>query len=143
MNLQTFNLFLIVLSILLISSITVDARFHKYINKHINKYDNKHTTAPTKPKCSTSTPTPECCQSRGGPGWNGLALLGSYEPVNITNAVDCCIYCTKDSSCHSWMFSSEALCAVGTSDVTCSSSIITPSSDIESGIAHCSSVSQC
>ncbi|CAG8522558.1 4535_t:CDS:2 [Dentiscutata heterogama] len=69
MNLQIFNIFLIILSILLALTITVNARFNRPIKKHANK----HNIVPTKTKCTT--PTPTCCQARNSPGWNNKAFL--------------------------------------------------------------------
>ncbi|CAG8523956.1 33543_t:CDS:1 [Racocetra persica] len=149
MNLQTFNLFLIV-SILLALTIIVDARFNKHINKHknINKPINNHDAiTPTKTKCSTPTPTPTCCQSRYSPGWSDeIIQLVVYNNNNIPGtAQDCCNFCTTNSNCLAWWYISNS-CFTASTDQnnSCSNSRVNASaSNFEGGIDRCSDSIQC
>ncbi|CAG8615522.1 20500_t:CDS:2 [Cetraspora pellucida] len=58
MNLQTFNLFLIVLSILLASSITVDARWNNMII--VGSYNSVDTISNAADCCLNCTINPSC-----------------------------------------------------------------------------------
>ncbi|CAG8764438.1 8493_t:CDS:1, partial [Cetraspora pellucida] len=102
---------------------------------------NKHKS--TKPKCSTPTPTPACCESRGSPGWNDETHVSAvfYKFFNVSTPQDCCKACIGDLNCIEWEFLTRRGACAGYNNFneTCSSATQSPS-DIgdEAGNIRCS-----
>ncbi|RIA80002.1 hypothetical protein C1645_745546 [Glomus cerebriforme] len=115
-----------------------------------NDRDNcKHCKATKTVTCTPTitlcpTPTPKCCETAGGPGFQNKFHQVLPENVaiipNIVTNIDCCKACFGNPACVQWAFPDQCVTHVnqnGLGDI-CANNVISTDGIFGSGIVRCS-----